>query len=197
VEAGRVGVSGLPGEVPDGLVGRIVDPQHVDHEARLRLSPPDDVQPHLEPGVPSVLGEFRPVLCCSAIEELIAERGAVAVGVGDIAEEELASGADFELEVLGGVAVGGGDEYLDHVFLPERVIAVLVVGDDLVVDAAPANVEVFIVVAESGGSGVVGLSVDVGEGQLGSAVRPAGRNVQTPDYRAQKSQDKEIIHLLL
>ena len=118
VEAGRVGVGRLPGEVSDGLVGGVVASQDVDEILVVDLASADGVQPHLEPGIPSISHNMRSVLSQAALVELIAKRGAVSVGVGDVSEEKFALGADLELEVIGGVAIRGGDEDLDDVFLP-------------------------------------------------------------------------------
>ena len=42
MEAGRIGVGGLPGKVPDGLVGCVIDPQNVDQVSCLGCSSADD-----------------------------------------------------------------------------------------------------------------------------------------------------------
>ena len=73
MEAGRIGVGGLPGKVPDGLVGCVIDPQNVDQVSCLGCSSADDVEPDLEPCVPSVIGQCCAVVSGTAIKELISE----------------------------------------------------------------------------------------------------------------------------
>lgn len=73
MEAGRVGVGGLPGEVPDGLIGAVIASQDVDEVLVVGLAPSDSVQSHLEPRIPPISHNLRSVLSQAALVKLIAE----------------------------------------------------------------------------------------------------------------------------
>jgi hypothetical protein len=73
VKACRIGISGLPGQIPDGLVGRVVHSEDVDHEPRLGLSSSNNVQSDLKPSIPAVCGQRGSVISRGALEELIAQ----------------------------------------------------------------------------------------------------------------------------
>lgn len=74
VEAGRVGEGGLPGQVPDGLVGAVIASQDVDQVLVVGLAPPDGVQSHLEPRIPAIGNNLRSILSQPTLVKLIPKR---------------------------------------------------------------------------------------------------------------------------
>lgn len=124
---------------------------------------------------------------------LCAQRRAIAIGVGDISKEELAGGTDFDLKIVVRVAIKGRDEDLNHIFLIERIIAVLVSGDDFLIDAAPVNEEASGVMADGGSCGVVERPVNEREMQHDRRQRAAARHIEG-NCKLQNDEGKEIFH---
>lgn len=118
MKACRIGISWLPGQIPDRLVSCVVHSENIDHEPRLGLSSSNNIQSDLEPGIPSSFCQLGTILSSSTIEELITQGGAISIVIGDISKEKFALGANFKLEVLLGIAVSSRDKDLNNVLLP-------------------------------------------------------------------------------
>jgi hypothetical protein len=148
VKACGICICWLPSKISDGLISGIITAKYVDIVLGLCLPSTNNIQSNFKPCIPPFICQLRPVLCCPASIKLVPQGGTVSVGVGDVCEEELTAWTDFELKVVSGVAVGGRDEYLDDIFLPEWVVAVFKVRNYFLINAAPFDMEVLIVVAE-------------------------------------------------
>jgi hypothetical protein len=78
---------------------------------------------------------------------LSSESRACSRRIVDICEEKLGFWADLELIVMLRVAIKGGDEYLNHVFLIQRIVAVLICRNDFGISSLPFDVQELCVVA--------------------------------------------------
>lgn len=72
----------------------------------------------------------------------------------------MAGRADFNLEIVVRVAIKSRDEYFDNIFLVEWIIAVLIGGDDFLIDAGPVYEETGGIVTDRCSGRVVKSSVD-------------------------------------
>ena len=99
----------------------------------------------------------------------------------DIREEKFRVGADLQFIVIVGVGALGRDENFNGICVVERVVAILIWGDDFVVDAFPSYEEVLCVVAEGGPGGGTWTAVDVGEGEGVSGFLIAVGNIKRGD----------------
>jgi hypothetical protein len=180
VEAGSGGHRGLPGEIPGRFEFSHVNSEQIDFELLDRLASSDYVESDPERSLPATLD--LPACILSQVADLVlsAELRAVACGIGDVCEEELAVGADFQFEVFGGVGVGCGDEDLNSIGIVEGIVTALVGSNDLFILAGPRHNEMVAVMAKLGFGGVRGIfgAIVVGERKDGDLGIATGRNVQ-------------------
>lgn len=187
MEASRICISRLPGQISDGFVSGVINSEDVDQISCLSLSSTNNVKSNLKPSVPAISCQFGTIICCGTIVELITQRWAISVGICYISKEKFAFGTDLKLEILKRVTVWGRNENLDNVFLPKRIITVLIICDNLFVHTDPVNIEILVIVAESSWGSVIRLSINVSEGKLGGIAWTARGNIDTQDYRAQQA----------
>ena len=90
----------------------------------------------------------------------------------------MAGRADFNLKIVVRVAIKSRYEYFDHIFLVERIIAVLVSRDDFLIDAGPVDEEASGIMADGCSGRVVKSSVDERKMQHNGRKRAATGNVE-------------------
>ena len=71
----------------------------------------------------------------------------------NISKEQFRVGADFKLKVVSRIGFFSSNKYFDSISIIERIIALFIGSDDLLVDGIPTDIEMIIVMADVGVGG--------------------------------------------